>query len=182
MTPSTQEIWENFSDNLGAYILKRVNNPEDAEDILQDVFLKIHNRIATLQDNQRLASWLFQITRNTIIDHYRKQRPWFDLPKMLVEEESGLDVPPGEQLAGSLREFMNCLPDKYYQALVLAELEGLSQKELAINLGLSLSGAKSRVQRGRTLLRHALLDCCHFEFDRRGAIKNYTPRQDCCQD
>jgi RNA polymerase sigma-70 factor, ECF subfamily len=182
MIPSTTEIWEEFSDSLRAFIHGRVNDPEDAEDILQDVFLKIHNRIDTLQDQQRLVSWLYQITRNTIIDYYRKQRPWLDLPEMLVEEPKDLEESPGEHLAGSLRSFMTCLPAKYHRALVMTELEGFSQAQLAEQLGLSLSGAKSQVQRGRALLRQALLDCCHFEFDRRGGIKDYIPRKDCCRD
>jgi RNA polymerase sigma-70 factor, ECF subfamily len=181
MNPSTAEIWDEFSDNLRGFIRKRVNDPQDAEDVLQDVFIKIHNRIDTLQDEQRLVAWLYQITRNTIIDHYRKQRPWVDLSDLVVEDSIESEVNPGKELAAGLRNFILCLPEKYRKAIVLTELEGFSQGQLAETLGISLSGAKSQVQRGRERLRQALLECCHFEFDRRGNLQDYIPRQDCCR-
>jgi RNA polymerase sigma-70 factor, ECF subfamily len=181
MIPSVTDLWEEFSSTLLAFIRKRVDDPQDAEDILQEVFLKIHNRIETLQDQERLVPWLYQITRNTIIDHYRKQRALAELPEDLVEEPEPIESEPAAQLAAGLRSFMACLPPKYRQAVALTELEGLKQAELAQRLGLSVSGAKSQVQRGRQLLREALLDCCHFEFDRRGNLRDYIPRQEFCR-
>lgn len=181
MTPSTTEIWEEFGDSLRTFINRRVNDPDDVEDVFQDVFLKIHSRIDTLEDHSRLVAWLYQITRNTIIDHYRKRRPLSDLEETKIELDEDMEEEPAAQLASGLRNFMDCLPEKYRQAVVLTELEGLTQAQLAENLGLSLSGAKSRVQRGRELLRQALLDCCHFEFDRRGNLRDYSSRQDCCR-
>jgi RNA polymerase sigma-70 factor, ECF subfamily len=181
MIPSTTEIWEEFSDSLRRFIRKRVNDPQDAEDILQDVFIKIHNRIDTLQDEQRLVSWLYQITRNTIIDHYRKQHPWMDLSGLVVEDQVEVEPSPSAEIAAGLINFIACLPEKYRQALLLTEFEGFSQAQLAESLGISLSGAKSQVQRGRAQLRQALLECCHFEFDRRGNLQDYIPRQDCCR-
>ncbi|HLZ55439.1 MAG TPA: sigma factor-like helix-turn-helix DNA-binding protein, partial [Ktedonosporobacter sp.] len=71
-------------------------------------------------------------------------------------------------------------PDQDRQALVLTEYQGLTQKELGERLGLSFSGAKSRVQRAREKLKQELLACCHFELDRRGHILDYQPRCDCC--
>lgn len=174
MTPATTEIWEEFSDDLRGFIGKRVDDP-------QDVFIKIHNRIDTLRDDQRLLGWLYQITRNTIIDHYRKQRPWLDLSEVLVEYPLEEEESPRAQLAAGLKNVICCLPEKYRQALVLTEFKGFSQAQLAESLGMSLSGAKSRVQRGREMLRQALLDCCHFEFDRRGNLRDFIPRQACCK-
>lgn len=180
MIPDTAEIWEEFSQGLLDFIRRRVNDPDDAEDILQEVFLKIHSRIDTLKDGDRLAPWLYRITRNAIIDYYRKQRPFVELPENLELEPKPEDGEPAAQLAAGLRGFMACLPEKYRQAVVLTELEGLKQAQLAERLGISLSGAKSQVQRGREMLRQSLLDCCHFEFDRRGNLRDYFPRQDCC--
>ena len=181
--PKEQEvskIWEEFSQSLLGFIRRRVNDPDDAEDILQEVFLKIHTKIDTLEDGDRLVSWLYQITRNTIIDYYRSRRPADELPESLVVDPEPVESDPTAQLAAGLREFMTCLPDKYRRALVLTELDGLRQAELAGRMGISVSGAKSRVQRGREMLRQALLECCHFEFDRRGGVLDYTPRPDCC--
>jgi RNA polymerase sigma-70 factor (ECF subfamily) len=73
------------------------------------------------------------------------------------------------------------LPEIYRQPLLLSEIGGMKQAEVAGQLGLSVSGAKSRIQRGRAMLKQSLLDCCHFEFDRRGSLIDYLPRQDCCE-
>lgn len=78
-------------------------------------------------------------------------------------------------LAPSVRAFLACLPGKYRQALIMVEYQGLKQHEIAERLGISLSGAKSRVQRGREMIREALLDCCHFEFDRHGTYSSTSP-------
>ena len=74
------------------------------------------------------------------------------------------------------------LPADYREALILTEYEGLTQRALAERLGLSFSGAKSRVQRAREKLKAMLLDCCHFEFDRFGKIIDYQPNCACCTD
>lgn len=178
---TTTWIWEQFSQSLLAFIRKRVDDPYDAEDILQEVFLKIHTRLDSLEDGDRMVPWLYQITRNTIIDYYRTRRPTEELPDFISVEPPLVEGDPNAQLAAGLRDFMACLPDRYRQALILTELEGLKQTELAEHLGLSVSGAKSRVQRGRDVLRQALLECCHFEFDRRGAVLEFVPRPNCCE-
>lgn len=178
---TTTQIWEEFSQSLYRFIRARVSDPDDADDILQDVFLKIHTHIDSLQGDDRLASWLYQVTRNTIIDHYRAKRPVDELPETLAVDPLPIESDAESELAAGLREFMVAsLPDIYSQALVLTEIEGLKQAELAERMSISLSGAKSRVQRGRDALYQALMECCHFEFDRRGGVVNYTPRPDCC--
>jgi RNA polymerase sigma-70 factor, ECF subfamily len=93
-----------------------------------------------------------------------------------------VEASPSAEIAAGLKNFIACLPEKYRQALLLTEFEGFSQLRLAESLGISLSGAKSQVQRGRAQLRQALLECCHFEFDRRGNLQDYIPRQECCRD
>ena len=97
-----------------------------------------------------------------------------------VLEVDGEDA--ASQLAVGLREMIGSLPRPYQEALMLVEIEGLSQKEVAEKLDLSYSGAKSRVQRGRRLLREALVNCCHIELDRRGRIIDYVPRDRLCQE
>ncbi len=179
MPTNTQRIWREFGDDLRRFILRRVASPEDAEDLLQETFIKIHGKLDTLQDNERLSAWIYQIARNTITDHYRRQRAVESLPEggiedLMVEQgETGNDM---EQVVGGwLRPMVEELPERYRQALWLTEFEGLTQREMAEQLDLSYSGAKSRVQRGRSMLKQQLVDCCHFEFDRRGSIIDYTP-------
>ena len=180
MTTTVEQVWETFHAPLLHFIQRRVSDPATAEDIRQDVFLKVHARITTLQNVDKLPSWLYQITRNAIADYYRQRRPELGVPETLPAEEDEDEREVERVLALSVKIMLNDLPDIYREALVLTEYEGLTQKELAERLGISLSGAKSRVQRARQMLKQMLLDCCHFEFDRRGAISDYQPRCTCC--
>lgn len=179
MTATLETIYSDFHRKLYRFIAGRVSDPDDAEDILQDVYLKIHAHISSVREADRLESWVYQITRNAIADHYRRARPQVELSEMLpAMAPEGSDAI--QDLAQSVQEMLNCLPEKYRQALVLTELQGMTQVEMAGRLGLSVSGAKSRVQRAREKLREAYLDCCHFEFDRLGMVIDYQPRCEQC--
>ncbi len=145
MITTTEKVWYEFNAQLKFFILKRIPDEQSAEDILQDVFLKIHSHIDTLRNEEKLQGWIYQIARNAIRDHYRTYKAMSPLPETL-------DVAD----------------------------QGLTQRELGEKLGISLSGAKSRVQRAREKLKTTLLDCCHFQFDRLGRVIDYQPRCDCC--
>ncbi len=182
MVMTTEQIWETFHPQLKHFILTRVSDEQNAEDILQEVFLKIHTHIDTLHDQEKLQSWLYQITRNTITDYYRMHKATVELSEaLLLPEEPEVEGDVVKELIPSVKAMVESLPDDYRQALLLTEYEGLTQKELAERLGLSLSGAKSRVQRAREKLKTMLLDCCHFEFDRLGKVIDYQPRCACCR-
>ncbi len=181
MVMTTEKIWEEFHPRIKQFILKRIPDEYNAEDILQEVFLKIHARIDTLRDEEKLQSWMYQIARNVIADYYRQHKATVALSEaLLLPEEPVVDDDVVKDLLPGVRTMVNSLPDEYRQALLLTEYEGLTQRELAERLGLSLSGAKSRVQRAREKLKAMLLDCCHFEFDRLGKIIDYQPRCACC--
>jgi RNA polymerase sigma-70 factor (ECF subfamily) len=184
MSLTTEQVWEAFHTPLQQFIRRRVSDEVTAEDVLQDVFLKIHQRVETLQDMKKLESWIYQIARHAIIDSYRERRPTTTL-----EGQEALDLPeelPDDDIVSELfpcvRTMINNLPEQDRQALVLTEYQGLTQKELSTRLGLSFSGAKSRVQRAREKLRQMLLACCHFELDRRGHVINYQSRCHCCSE
>lgn len=189
MEYSTEQIWEEFSSALRSFISRRVSNSSQIEDILQDVFIKIHSNIDSLKEDTKIRSWVYQITRNTIIDYYRKQNIKFeDIDEIHLEDEGGInninnmiELEPTQKVAAGLKGMIDDLPQKYSQALYLVEFEGLTQVELAKKLGISVSGAKSRVQRGRQLLKDSLMKCCHFELDLYGAIINIHPICCCCQ-
>ncbi len=188
MRYSTEEVWEEFSSVILTFIRRRVSNPSHIDDILQDVFTKIHQNIDTLENSVKIRSWIFQIARNTIIDYYRKQKTKTeDIDTLLLEDKDtvlGIDEialqTPAQEIAMGLKGMIETLPEKYAQALMLVEFEGLSQVELSQKLGISVSGAKSRVQRGRQLLKDSLMKCCHFEFDRFGTIIDFHPICCCC--
>jgi RNA polymerase sigma-70 factor (ECF subfamily) len=184
----TQEIWERFSAQLHGFLARRLADPHDADDLLQEVFLRVHTRIDTLREGGRLAPWVYQIARNVLTDHYRSRRPTGELTEELAQRQAAettggaeVELDPQQRIASYLAGLVQALPDTYQEAVRLAELEGLTQAEVARRLGLSVSGAKSRVQRGRRLLRAQLLECCHFEFDLRGKVIDYHPRPRCCE-
>ena len=173
MPVSAQEVYDRFDADLGAFVRSRVGDQDAAEDVLQEIYLKIHSRIGTVRDDEKIAPWVFRVARNTITDFYRSDRPTEELgevseaPPNLEGEDLQLE------LSRAVRDMMEGLPPEHREALHLTEYEGLTQKELAHKLGISLSGAKSRVQRARSRLKAMLLDCCHFELDRRGRVTNY---------
>ncbi len=188
MDPTLLEsIWNRMHVRLCRFICSRIPDGEGAEataeDILQDVFLRIHDRLESVRDMEKLESWVYQIARNSITDYYRGRRRLVTLTD-LAEEEAVVDTAdvPGEdileKLLPDIREIVQALPEPYREALILTEYEGLSQKELAERQGISLSGAKSRVQRARQKVKDLLLTCCHFEFDARGLVYDY--REHCC--
>jgi RNA polymerase sigma-70 factor (ECF subfamily) len=178
-----ETVWNDVASKLRGYIRTRVRDHAAAEDILQDVFVKAHRRIEQLQSEEKLAGWLHLIARNTVIDYYRKVRPTTELPEEIAAETDEPALENAEQLRAAFRRMIEELPEPYGEALRLTECEALTQQELADRLGISLSGAKSRVQRGREKLKQNLLECCKFEFDRRGQIIECTPKKaDCCDE
>lgn len=173
-------MWDRYCCRLLAFIRGRIADEAEAEDMLQEVFIRIHRNLCC-QEWNKPESWIYQITRNLIIDHYRGRKEAVEVTEgMLAREEDPLKDDPVSRLSFSLRETIDELPEPYRQALILTEYDGLSQKELAVRMGISLSGAKSRVQRAREKLRDMLLACCHFELDRRGRIIDYYKRCCCC--
>lgn len=187
MAHNTESIWQSYSSQLKAYILKRIPDSSFADDILQDVFIKIHEKIDMLNDDEKISNWIYQITKNSIIDYYRKQKMKFSDIQELSDEEMNVTEAtyttiyenPEQRIASGLREMINALPEKYAKALFMVEIEGLSQVQLAKESKISVSGAKSRVQRGRQMLKDSLLECCHYEFDKYGTIISYHSKS-CC--
>jgi RNA polymerase sigma-70 factor, ECF subfamily len=179
MTPTVESIWDTVAGHLRSFIRSRVNDRAAAEDILQEVFLKIHQKLPTLRASERLESWVWRIARNAIADHFRRSRPNEPLPEALaVSSETPADLP---DLRPCVRQFVKELQPAYREALLFTEWQGLTQQEMGKRLGLSSSGAKSRVQRARDQLKKLLLDCCRIELDRRGNILEMTPRRTKCR-
>jgi RNA polymerase sigma-70 factor (ECF subfamily) len=175
MNATLEHIWHEFAEQLGRFIRARVNDPATAEDIRQDIFVKIQGRLNQLKDPAKLQSWIYLIARNAIIDHYRSRKETVEVPETLTTEAEPKSEEI-EELKAAFRRMIYSLPEPYREALVLTEFEGLTQQQFAERLGISLSGAKSRVQRGRAQLKDMLHECCTFAFDRRGKVIDCTPR------
>jgi RNA polymerase sigma-70 factor (ECF subfamily) len=190
MTKTTEELWQQLHDSLRAFIAKRIDDQAHVDDILQEVFVRVHRQIDSVNDPHRVVSWIYQITRNAIIDHYRKPGRQREIPAGLSSEldvcdettkkPEMLDPDEGEEsrseLVGCLRPMIERLSPDYRKAITLVEIDGLTQQAAAKQMGLSLSGMKSRVQRGRKQLKQMLDDCCLIELDRRGGVANYQSR------
>jgi RNA polymerase sigma-70 factor, ECF subfamily len=179
MTTTAQQqesLWREHRERLYRFVLGRVSDPATAEDIVQDVLVRAYQNRNTLRNAGRFQSWLYQITRNAIIDHYRAHKPTSPLPENLPEMQSQQEGRVQAELAQCLLPFIRSLPEHYRNAVELSEIGGLTQQETAARLGLSLSGAKSRVQRARRLLANMLLECCRVEFDSTGAVMAYEGR------
>jgi RNA polymerase sigma-70 factor (ECF subfamily) len=177
--PSTDAIWAHLNTDLRRFIRSRVHDDHVADDLLQETFVRVHGKIGSLQEGDRLAAWVYRIARNVVHDHRRRTR---NAVVALADTDPVDDAHDsrGRVCGGCdwLGEMIESLPDGYREAVRLSEIEGLPQQEVADRLGLSLSGTKSRIQRGRLLLRGVLEQCCRFEFDARGNVTDYDPKPD----
>ena len=197
MEANAQEIWQQIHHGLRAFIAKRVANEAEVDDIVQDVWLKMQRGLDGLKDQSRQISWIYQIARHAIIDHYRAPGRRREMPAGLAadleaHQSASTRTTASEdsdqlrtELAGCLRPMIERLSEEYRQAVILVDLEGLAQQEAAAQLGLSLSGMKSRVQRGRRQLKEMLEACCTIELDRRRGVADYDlldQQDDSCLD
>ncbi len=175
--------WSDLEAKLRPFVASRVRVPMDVDDVVQDIFLKMHKSLPSLQDDQRFGPWVYRVARSTISDHHRTSSR-HSLSLGDGEEETTLDGEDEEEgavereLAQYTVPFVEMLPSPYREALTLIELQGLSQKEAAARLGISLSAMKSRVQRGRHHLRGLLEACCDIAVDARGRVMSCDPRPD----
>ena len=188
MAQDLTEIWREVHDSLRGFIAKRVRS--EADDILQEVFLRAHRHVDRLNDPDRVIAWLYQITRNAIVDYYRSPRRQREVPvglagdvettvpvTVLSDDESGR---LRTELTACLRPMLDRLSKDYREAVMMVELQGLTQEAAARRLGLSLSGMKSRVQRGRKQLKQMLDECCLIQLDGRRGVADYEIRDAGC--
>jgi RNA polymerase sigma-70 factor (ECF subfamily) len=183
--PAARGAWRELDAELRPFVARRVRAEVDVDDILQEVFLRMQRGLPGLRDDQRFGPWVYQIARNAIVDHRRSaaRHPIKDAAAVDDEASPGVDEAEDDRaveqmLAAYVAPFVAMLPSPYREALTLTELEGLTQKDAAAMLGISVSGMKSRVQRGRHMLRRLFEDCCHIALDARGRAIGCEPRAD----
>lgn len=193
MGPATSAVdlpWDDVHASLRTFIGRRVRNPADADDLVQQVMLRLIAGLDSLRDTDRVYAWVYRTARNVIVDHYRSPvtrrevasgdaeevamaRPAIDA----VDEDEGTAL---HELAACMAPMLTRLPAAQQTALRLTEIEGRAQADAARAEGISLSGMKSRVQRGRRQLRAALEACCAVHLDRRGGVIAYRPQAGGC--
>jgi RNA polymerase sigma-70 factor (ECF subfamily) len=156
------QVWTEFSGQIRSYLLNKVRQTDDVDDLIQDIFIKINNNLDGLKDEKKLAPWIYRIVRNSLTDYYRKAK--FDTSE-LNEEITASDTGGVSNdiysacVSGCLKIFIERLPEKYREPLVLSDLQGRKQKDIAKEMDLSYSGLKSRVQRGREMIKDMFIDC-----------------------
>jgi RNA polymerase sigma-70 factor (ECF subfamily) len=179
-TPDTESIWRTLSDRVRHFVRSRVASNDDADDILQNVFLRIHEKLETLRESERLESWVFQIARNAIVDYRRRKTPSSLDPEAVTapaDDAASDSLVVG--IASCLGMMIEQLPGELKRAVAMFERDGVSQKEIATLEAISLSGAKSRVQRGRKLLKEMLEQCCRLQLDRHGNVLDWDAPAAC---
>lgn len=178
--PELETLWRESSARLRGWFEQRTGSAADAEDLLQETFLRVHERLETLENAASVRAWLGTTARNVLLDHLRRRGSGVTAVRADDELVSGPGPEPNLDgvVAGWLQDFLRELEPADAEALVLVDLEGHTQRELAERQGLSLSGAKSRVQRARARLRARLEACCAFALDARGGILDARRRAD----
>lgn len=172
-----ETTWSDFAHRVRRFVGARVNDAHAADDIAQDVMLKLQTKLDAIADDEKLPAWVFMVARNAIVDHYRARA---------IRDHSDIaDAYPAANFTAAerqdaMRELTPCLvrmvehlPEPYREAMKLVDFEGLSQQALADRATISLSGAKSRVQRARVLQREMIEDCCRLEQDGRGNVIDF---------
>jgi RNA polymerase sigma-70 factor (ECF subfamily) len=169
-----------LQDRLRPFVARRVPR-SDVDDVLQDVFLRAQRALADLRDEERFGAWMYRVARSAIAENHRQRsrHPIIDADdaEPSVPMECGEPTPLETEIAAYLVPLISRLPSPYREALTLTELEGFTQQAAANALGISLSGTKSRVQRGREKLRALLDECCSIGVDARGRVIDCEPRQ-----
>lgn len=167
------------------FVARRVAAP-DVDDVVQDVLFRMARSLSGLKDDERFGPWMYQVARSAIADHWRAafRHPSADgeqgeeLPEPAQIDDDD-DDEPSRGLAACVAPFVALLPSPYREALTLTDLEGLTQREAAEMAGISHSGMKSRVQRGRAQLREMLDACCLITLDVRSRVVDFAAKAGC---
>ena len=180
---ATPARWQDVAARLRPFVARQVP-AADVDDVLQDVFVRMQRGLGGLRDEERFTSWLFQVARSSVAEHVRgkARHPVAagEAPELVYEpaEDDGRDA--ARSLAACVSLFVARLPSPYREAITLVELEGLTAREAAEMIGISVSGMKSRVQRGRAQLRELFEQCCVIALDARGKVTEFSPRARPC--
>ncbi len=180
ISAESRGAWRELQERLRPFVARRVRAPADADDVLQEVFVRLQRGLSGLRDDERFGPWVYRIAKNAIVDHERSRVRREARETEIQDDVLGPAKDPTDRLETELAEcvalFVAELPSPYREAVTLTELQGMTQKEAAELLGISLSGMKSRVQRGREKIRQMFEACCEISLDCRGRVVGCEPR------
>lgn len=164
---TTKDIWTLYADDIKYFILSKVKDVTIADDLLQDTFIKVHTKVSTLKDDDKLKSWLFSIARYTVMDYFRQR----DLVYEMTDDDFVFEDQKLEHTEiDCLRGIIKSLPKKYRDPLFLSDIKGIKQSQISEQLHLPLPTVKSQIQRGRKLIAQGFIDCCDFKVNDNGFL------------
>jgi len=176
---SVAPVFLEYEKQLKRFVQKRVKVSSNTDDILQQLYLKLYKNCEQLEGVKNMQAWLYQITRNAVHDYFRENSKVVALAENLDIADSDSLGQGSQELEALVLPLIRLLPEEYAEALILSEIEGISQKEIAVRLGISYSGAKSRIQRGREKLKQKFMECCILELDKGGQLVSATVKPSC---
>ena len=172
----TEKVWNQYSEELLGFLIARTGDRILAEDLLHETFIKVHLRLGSLRNQTNLRSWLYRICSNILMDHYRKSSALLSAEMLSNEEEEHSHSPEH-----CLLPLIEKLPEIYRRALLLSEIKGLKQAKVADILKISVSGAKSRIQRGKRMLQEGFMDCCDYTLNDKGMLTGENRSEEDCK-
>jgi RNA polymerase sigma-70 factor (ECF subfamily) len=166
--------WAAHEHELRGWLRRRLGNPAQADDLLQDLFIKALRQGDRFCSVQNARAWLFEVARNTLADQLRVARDMVELPDDLAAPADEPDTV--DSLTACLPRVLSELSFEDREAITLCDLEGMSQADFAVSRGLNLSAAKSRVQRARQRLKQRMTQVCQVQTDDSGHVADFVPR------
>ncbi|MCK8044191.1 RNA polymerase sigma factor SigZ [Shewanella sp. 1CM18E] len=175
-----ETVWQEYRNKIKAFLHAKVSNPDDVDDLLQEILIKTFDNLHSVQSEAKIKSWLYQVANNAIIDFYRKrgrasliegEELWYEQSEQSTEQA----------LSRCIEPFINALPEDSSALLTAIDLHGQSQKDYAAEHGISYSTLKSRVQKSRERLRGLYEECCHLSLDKQGNVVEFDPKNGNCK-
>ncbi|HEU4576605.1 MAG TPA: sigma-70 family RNA polymerase sigma factor [Polyangiaceae bacterium] len=172
--------WLDIERRLRPYVTRRVASTADVDDVLQEIFVRIHRGLSALRDGESFGGWVYRVARSAIADAARaRSRSPLELveaPPEIATAEADAGDDLEAELGACVALFVARLPAPYREAVTLTELQGLTQRDAAELLGVTLSAMKSRTLRGREKIRQMFEECCSISMDCRGRVTACEPR------
>lgn len=169
------KAWRQHHAEIRAFLKNRAGSADEADDLLQEVFIKALHQGKDFCSIDNARAWLFQVARNLLVDRLRLTKEQVPLPEDLLAEAPP-ETDPVDLLSHCLPRVLSELSAEDREAIMLCDIQGMTQQAFAERMGLSLPAAKSRVQRARQRLRAHLAEACKLTFDEAGKVCCFVPR------
>jgi len=175
---TTQQVWILYHEEIKNFIFSKTKNEQIAYDLLQEAFIKVHTKLHTLKQQDKIKSWVYTIARYTVLDYFREQ----NVSQEYIETADLIEEDPSEHSEKDcLHGILKTLPKKYRDPLFLADIKGMKQAKVASQLNLQLPTAKSRIQRARKMIAQGYVKCCDFKINQKGHLVGEIKNKEDCK-